>query len=52
VVLRDGGIVDEVDALGGQRAADGEEDLRVIGDEVEGALAGGRQLLVSGAAVG
>ena len=52
VVLGDGRVVDELDALGRERPADVDEDRRVVGDEVEDALAGGRQLLVGGAPVG
>ena len=44
-------VVDELDALGGERAADVDEDRRVVGDELEHALAGRGQLLGRGAAV-
>ena len=52
VVLGDRGVVDELDPLGGERPADRDVDRRVVGDEVEDALAGGGQLLVGGPAVG
>ena len=52
VVLRDRRVVDELDALGGERPADRDEDRRVVGDELEDALAGGGELLVGGPAVG
>ncbi len=52
VVLGDRGVVDELDALGGERAPDRDVDRRVIGDELEDALAGRGQLLVGGPAVG
>ncbi len=52
VVLGDRGVVDELDALGGQRPADVDEDRRMVGDELEHALANGGELLVGGPAVG
>ena len=51
VVLGDRGVVEELDALGRERAPDLEEDRRVVGDELQDALARRRQLLVGGPAV-
>ena len=43
VVLGDRGVVEELDALGGERPADVEVDRGVVGDEVEDALPRGRR---------
>ena len=52
VVLRDRRVVDDLDALGGERAPDRDVDRRVVGDELEDPGAGGGQLLVGGPTVG
>ena len=52
VVLGDRGVVDQLDALRGERPADVDEDRRVVGDELEHALARGGELFVGGPAVG
>ena len=52
VVLRDGVVVDQVDALGTERRSDVDVDRRVIRDEPEDPLAGRRQLLLGRPAVG
>src|SRR4051794_41637026 len=51
-MLRDRGVVDQLDAFRGQRAADRHEDLRVVGDEVEDTRPGGRELFVGRPAIG
>ena len=52
VVLRDRRVLDQLDALRGERPADVHEDRRVVGDELEHALARGRELFLGGPAVG
>ena len=52
VVLGDRGVVEELDALGRERAPDVDEDRRMVGDELEDPLPGGGELLVGGPAVG
>ncbi len=52
VVLRDRGVVEELDAFGGERPPDVDVDRGVVGDELEDARAGGRELLLGRAAVG
>jgi hypothetical protein len=51
VMLRDRRVVDELDAFGGEGAPDRNVDRRMICDEVKHPLAGGRDLLLGGAAV-
>ena len=52
VVLGDGRVVDQLHAFRGERPADVHEDRRVVGDELEHALARGGELLLGGPAVG
>ena len=52
VVLGDRRVVEQFDPLGGQRPPDRDVDRRVVGDELEDARAGGRELLLGGPPVG
>ena len=52
VVLRDRGVLDDLDALARRAPADvGPKIARVVGDELEDPLAGRRELLAGGPAV-
>ena len=52
MVLGDRRVVDDLDALGREALAQLQEDRRVLGDELEDALAGVRQLLAGRPPVG
>jgi hypothetical protein len=52
VVLRDLGVVDDGNALGGEAGANLAEEPAVLGDQVLDAVADGRELLAGGPAVG
>ena len=52
VVLRDRGVLEELDAFGSQRPPDIDVDRGVVGDELEDPRAGGRELFLGRAAVG
>ena len=52
VVLRDRAVLDDLDALGGERLAGRRSTRRLLRHELEDALAGRRELLAGGPAVG